>query len=171
MQQFFYSSKTNTSNRIQIAYPYNRAGSTFKRFYINGDGWSAWESEALQAYPIGSIYIAYNHTNPGTLFGGTWTRITEAFLWATSSGGTIGATGGEKNHTLTTSELPKHTHPVSVVHEPTGSTTLDESQILYRNKNLTTSYAGTLSTESTGSGTAHNNMPPYIQVSVWRRTA
>jgi hypothetical protein len=34
-----------------------------------------------------------------------------------------------------------------------------------------TSWLGTLPTESAGGGQAHNNMPPYIQVAVWRRTA
>lgn len=44
-------------------------------------------------YPVGSIYIAYNHIDPATTLGGTWARIENAFLWATTSGGTIGQTG------------------------------------------------------------------------------
>ena len=44
-------------------------------------------------YPIGSIYLAYNHTNPATLFGGTWVRISAHLLYATSASGVIGETG------------------------------------------------------------------------------
>lgn len=117
-------------------------------------------------YPVGSIYISYSHTSPETLFGGTWVRITNAFLWATDSSGTIGATGGEKEHTLTTAEMPSHTHGSVYSGNASGDKTLPW---------LSTSVLGSgdklaYSTIATGGSTAHNNMPPYIQVSMWRRT-
>lgn len=167
--QLFYSSKTATSNRVQLAMPYNKKGALFKRYYINGSGWSAWENEALHAYPVGSIHIRYDHTDPSTLFGGTWVRITETFLWGTSPQGTIGATGGEKNHTLTTEELPEHTHVVTVASTTAGSTAAANT-IRYNNESTNT-LSDKLTTKSTGGGAAHNNMPPYTQVSIWRRTA
>lgn len=113
-------------------------------------------------WPVGSIYLAYNHTNPATLFGGSWTRITNAFLWATTAGGTIGLTGGEREVTLTVDQIPAHDH---------GGT--------YTNAGTARTHAWLASggssmgydTVETGGGAAHNNMPPYIQVSVWRRTA
>ena len=119
-------------------------------------------------YPINSIYISYSHTNPSTLFGGTWTRISNAFLWATDASGTIGQTGGEAEHTLTTNELPAHSHTISVANTASGDLTA-ANKIRYNGS--ATSYLGTLSTNTAGGGAAHNNMPPYIQVSVWRRTA
>ena len=61
-------------------------------------------------YPVGSIYISYSHVDPGTMFGGTWTRLVNTFLWGCDASGDIGITGGEKTHTLTTAELPSHTH-------------------------------------------------------------
>ena len=113
-------------------------------------------------YPIDSIYISYSHKSPASLFGGSWVRISNAFLWATTSGGTIGATGGESEVTLTIGQIPSHSH---------GST--------YTSMDGYTKDLGWLSTSSgnklvfanvsNGGGGAHNNMPPYIQVSVWRR--
>jgi hypothetical protein len=161
--QYFYSSKTPTANRLQMAMPYNRAGATFKRYYINGTGWSAWESDALQSYPVGSIYIAYNHTNPSTLFGGTWTRMTDGFLWASRSTDTIGQTGGAKTHTLTVNELPAHNHGGTYTNA--GTSTKTHAWLASGGS------AMTYESVNTGGGQAHNNMPPYIQVSIWRRTA
>lgn len=114
-------------------------------------------------YPVGSIYLAYNHTNPGTLFPGTtWTRIYGAFPWFTDANGAIGLTGGERTVTLTVDNLPAHNH---------GGT--------YTNAGTARTHAWLASggsamgydTVNTGGGEAHNNMPPYIQISAWRRTA
>jgi hypothetical protein len=57
--------------------------------------WGAWQSDALLAYPVGSIYIAYNHTDPKTLFGGTWERLENTLLWATTPGGVIGGVSAQ----------------------------------------------------------------------------
>lgn len=119
-------------------------------------------------YPVGSVYISYSHHDPADLFGGTWVRITNAFLWATTAGGTIGQTGGEQTHTLTANELPSHRHGITVASTAAGSVSVGDT---VRYNGSTTSYKGTLYTENTGEGVAHNNMPPYIQVSMWRRTA
>lgn len=121
-------------------------------------------------YPVGTIYLSYSHVSPAELFGGTWARIENRFLWATTSGGTIGGTGGEQTHTLTTNEMPKHSHNPML-----GSTRLGgnggTSSGWRMEANATWSQVGTYATTaSAGGGAAHNNMPPYIQISAWRRT-
>lgn len=125
--------------------------------------WGAWQSDALIAYPVGSVYIAYNHTDPGTLFGGTWVRIQNAFLWAADSSGVIGQTGGEKDVTLTTEQIPAHTHGSVYSQHATGT----KDKAWYSAAGSSVAYG----TVSAGGGKSHNNMPPYIQVSIWRRTA
>ncbi len=162
VETIFYSNKLTTSDRRQVAMPYRRGGSCWSRYYT-GSAWSAWESDALAAYPVGSIYIAYNHTNPGTLFGGTWARITNAFLWATTSTGTIGQTGGESTHTLTLDELPSHGHG-SVYSQHAEE---EKKHGWFNVAGTSVAYGPVLR----GGDQPHNNMPPYIQVSVWRRTA
>lgn len=114
-------------------------------------------------YPVGSVYISYSHVSPATLFGGTWERIENAFLWAVGADGTIGQTGGEKTHTLTLNEIPSHNHGGTYTNAGTASKThawltANGSAMAYDTVNV-------------GGGKAHNNMPPYIQVSIWRRTA
>lgn len=114
-------------------------------------------------YPVGSVYICYSHVSPADLFGGTWARIENAFLWGVDSKGTIGQTGGEKTHTLTLDEIPAHSHG-SVYSQHAEATKLFP---------WLTQGGGQLGygTVSAGGGAAHNNMPPYVQVSIWRRTA
>lgn len=114
-------------------------------------------------YPVGSIYLSYSHVSPAELFGGTWTRIQNAFLWAVDANGEIGLTGGEKTHTLTANELPAHSHG-SVY---SGNVSGTKTHAWLASGGSAMAYG----TVSTGGGAAHNNMPPYIQVSAWRRTA
>ena len=68
------------------------------------------------AYPIGSIYIAVVSTNPATLLGfGTWSAFgTGRTLVGIDTGDTdfdvVEETGGAKTVTLTSTEMPSHTH-------------------------------------------------------------
>lgn len=130
-------------------------------------------------YPVGSIYLSYSHVSPADLFGGTWVRIENAFLWATTPGGTIGQTGGESTHTLTVNEMPSHVGHLSANDSNwngTGGLFMEKSVMTVHG---TTGRGWTLQAgnevvpagNSVGGGAAHNNMPPYIQVSIWRRTA
>lgn len=126
-----------------------------------------------QIFPVGSIVIRYDHTSPASLYGGSWTRISSRFLYATGSTGTIGATGGSSTHTLSTSEIPAHTHPVNYDWN-SGSSTGSDWRIAIQGK--TGSDYGTVTDTSrgignTGGGGSHNNNPAFINVSAWRRTA
>lgn len=42
------------------------------------------------AYPVGAIYLSWSSTSPASLFGGTWTQITDRFLYCHNSSGTNG---------------------------------------------------------------------------------
>lgn len=64
----------------------------------------------LAAYPVGAYYISSSSTSPATLFGGTWTQITNRFILAAGSSYSVGSTGGSATKTLTTDNLPSHSH-------------------------------------------------------------
>jgi hypothetical protein len=114
--------------------------------------------------PVGYILLLYSHADPNDMYPGTtWVRITNAFLWAVDDSGDIGLTGGEKTHKLTVNELPAHTH--GSVYSQHAAGTKDKAW--YNTAGSSVAYG----TVSAGGGAAHNNMPPYVQVSVWRRTA
>ena len=138
------------------------------------------------AYPIGAVYISTVATNPKTLFGfGTWEQIKDTFLLAAGSTYSAGSTGGEAEHTLTTDEMPGHSHPQNArvhgysgwgqVNTGTGYTVnISTSGNNYHAPNSTLNAAivrmGGTSTSATGGSGAHNNMPPYLAVYVWQRT-
>ena len=143
--------------------------------YLRGDG--SWQDVSGggggltfdDIYPVGSIYMSVNSANPGTLFGGTWTQIQDTFLLAAGSTYTAGSTGGEAAHTLTTDEMPAHNHKVKKA-KPDNTGNYSTDQVQYGKPNGTT-YTNYNSMSNEGGGQAHNNMPPYLAVYCWQRTA
>lgn len=152
-----------------------------------------------EVYPVGSIYMSVNSTNPSTLFGGTWEQIQDTFLLASGSTYSAGTTGGEAEHTLSTDELPSHNHgSKSLVGKlqframSTGGNNVDvisgnsicsytenggESWSYSLTRNSTSQKTDVITINAThthssvGNNTAHNNMPPYLAVYMWKRTA
>lgn len=125
---------------------------------------------AQLVYPVGAIYMSTVATNPSTLFGfGTWERIQDTFLLAAGSTYSAGSTGGEATHTLTNSEIPSHNHAIFYPNAGAGN---DYAPIGYPDVGSKSTYWAVGSyTGDVGGGQAHNNMPPYLAVYVWKRTA
>lgn len=111
-------------------------------------------------YPVGSIYMSINNTNPSTLFGGTWEQIKDTFLLSAGDTYTAGSTGGEATVQL---------DPTHYRHKA-WQTDRDGKQISTA-FNVGTYYG--IGTNYTGanSNEYHNNMPPYLTVYMWKRTA
>lgn len=135
-------------------------------------------------FPVGSIYTnATVATNPGTLLGfGTWTTFGSGrMLISADATYTAGSTGGAATTTLSTANLPAHSHTITDPgHNHTYSTyanTAPQSgsttQCAVNATTSTTSTAttGITATNNTGSGTAATTISPYIAVYMWQRTA
>lgn len=135
-------------------------------------------------YPVGSIYLSVSGTDPQTLFGGTWARLEDVFLLAAGAKHAAGSTGGEESHTLTASEMPTHNGHLSAGiagAAPYGKGNYEG----YLNVSAMTAYVGGgyrgwnvysgnemhPASEAAGGGQPHNNMPPYLAVYTWKRTA
>ena len=86
-----------------------------------------------EIYPVGSVYISYESTNPSEKFGGEWERTGEGRTLIGEGTGTdenniekiftSGSTGGEYTHKLTETEMPKHTHTITSSSVSAGSHT------------------------------------------------
>lgn len=135
-------------------------------------------------YPIGSIYMNVNSTNPGTLFGGTWEQIQGKFLLGMSSSYPAGSQGGEASHTLTTEEMPSHGHNPANQSGYYGFITNSKKAFeigdmgsqsgsgrYYPYSTVAFDVSRNTLTGTTGGGNSHNNMPPYLSIYIWKRTA
>lgn len=149
-------------------------------------------------HPVGSVYITFGSENPETMFGGTWEKVEGKFLLGSSSGRAVGATGGEETHKLTATEMPAHDHGskslVGTFDFADNITLNGKEQIVAATSGIasvrnstsnqasvsggtTGSYShkkgvqinATHTHSSNGGNGAHNNMPPYIAVNIWRR--
>jgi hypothetical protein len=124
----------------------------------------------LDVYPVGSIYMSVNSTSPSSLFGGTWVQIQDTFLLACGNTYSAGSTGGEASHTLTINEIPSHAHTTTA-----QGHSAREAGYVYRtsgeNFDIVSAGFAVETPGSVGGGQAHNNLPPYLAIYVWKRTA
>lgn len=114
-------------------------------------------------YPVGSIYMSANNVSPQTFLGGTWQQIQGQFLLAASDSYPAGSTGGEAAHVLTIPEMPSHQHEIQYMASNEAGPEWAGQAGTCTTKTGTTGFVG--------GGQAHNNMPPYLAVYMWRRTA
>lgn len=127
-----------------------------------------------QMYPVGSLYFSTKSTSPATIYGGSWERYAQGrtlvSVKESDTDFTAGKTGGEKTHVLTVDEMPKHRHRVGkFATMQGGGSWFGTDKIGSSQSNDAAVDDGY--TEYTGGGDAHNNLPPYIAVYMWRRTA
>ena len=149
---------------------------------------TAFVTAALGAiYPVGSIYVnAAVSTNPNTLLGfGTWEafgagRVMVGFNASDALFDTLEETGGSKDavvvsHTHTATSVvtdPGHNHtaenqtgagfgqPSGQINDGAGTTGTNTTGITVATTNASTGVSGT-----------NANLPPYITVRMWKRTA
>jgi len=139
-----------------------------------------WSSQKIRdfIYPVGSIYMSVNSISPATIFGGTWEQLEDRFLLGAGQTYTAGDTGGAATHTHTTGdhtltiyEIPSHNHSMALAN--TDASLSSYARFGYNGE----AFRG--NTGNSGGGQAHNhgdtgsssNLPPYLVVYMWERTA
>ena len=149
---------------------------------------SALTAAAINAivYPVGSIYFnATSAENPShaTLLGfGTWAvyaagKVAVGLDASDADFDNVADTGGSKTQALTIANLPAHGHPYRLSPASTPSSgssggfmTSSSDSTVGPNNGGTGSGSGS-QIGAAGSGSAHNNLQPYVVVRMWKRTA
>lgn len=109
-------------------------------------------------YPIGYVYTSMKENSPAELFGGVWEQIVDVFLRA----GNDTEIGGEDEHTLTTAEMPSHSHSLKLTFYNAGAS----GGRKYASDALGGDY---WCMSNSGGNQPHNNMPTYQNMYVWKR--
>ena len=137
-------------------------------------------------YPIGSIYMSVNSTNPGAIFGGTWEswgqgRVPVGVNTNNGNFNYVEKTGGEEFHTLSTHEIPSHGGHIPNASYAWGEAG-EQTYVLDGNGGALFPHATNrpyvlragnemcLRSNPEGGGGAHNNLQPYITCYMWKRT-
>lgn len=157
--------------------------------YVRKNGaWSESSSgggvSPLVCYPIGSIYMSINETDPSLLFGGTWEQIQDTFLLASGSSYSAGTTGGSADAVIVS-----HDHDPSngsdygfLAYKQGGNVTRTKVSVTSGTRYAFLGKTGASSadgsdlvfaamTNTTGESGTGKNLPPYLAVYMWKRTA
>ena len=139
-------------------------------------------------YPVGSIYLSINDTNPSSVFGGTWNKLKDRFLLGSGDTYQSGSTGGSAthtpsgtvgNHALSVDEIPSHRHfydgtayaySITVNQDQGGDFAVDAEP--HMQEDYAVKYTGGSQAHNHSfTGNSQNTMPPYLVVNMWVRVA
>lgn len=127
-----------------------------------------------RVYPIGTPYFnEVDPRNPNVILGfGTWVARSGFMAGKAASGtfATLGSTGGAETVTLTTAQMPAHSHTTTdrVMRD------LGQQNVWGNAFSQPSGYASSAAYEGTsnsGGGGSHPNLPPYTVYAWWVRTA
>lgn len=142
-------------------------------FYTKKEADARYLPRSFCPYDVGDILTTSKAGDPSQRWPGTsWQQIKDVFLLAAGNTYSAGSTGGEAAHALTAEENGPHAHNVNIRMSGNGSSqeAIVPSSYSWTDTNEPTSLAVYI-LQSSGSGTPHNNMPPYLTVYMWERTA
>lgn len=129
-------------------------------------------------YPVGSIYMSVNTVNPSTLFGfGVWEKIEDKFLLGSGTNYANGSTGGSADAVIVS-----HSHQPNADGEyivTSGDPKANNTRVAYSasgnrwvdGQTSESNFHHRTGTNTVGEDGTGKNMPPYIAVNIWKRTA
>ncbi|MDD7350956.1 MAG: hypothetical protein PUG90_02065 [Clostridia bacterium] len=160
-----------TQNLSQVEQEVEQAQQTLSQVEQNLQGQI---SSLKKLYGVGSIYMSVSATSPASLFGGTWERIKDRFLLGAGDSYSAGATGGSATHTHSASAFAK----ICTSSAGFNMSQKDQNKSWSINYRMATPSNASQQTGTTSWGVdtdttvnSSSNMPPYLTVYIWKRTA
>lgn len=164
-------SETGGSGATGNGAPMGAVGAVTSVNGMTGDVVIEVSGNPLDCYPVGALYWSSNPTSPAELFGGSWERVKDTFILAAGDTYSAGSSGGEADVTLTTDQIPSHSHNVSNVKHESVDANSKMGNYPFRLVGDKVSNWGAQKTDVAGGGKSHNNMPPYKVYYAWERIA
>lgn len=185
---------TSASSGGQLFIGNNSSIGCYYNGWTDGEKLNSWEKILMKqdllemVYPVGSIYMSAENNNPSSFLGGTWEALYDRMLVGAGSLYSAGDTGGsadavvvEHTHTGTIASSGAHYHTSAMMSSTTTSTSgaMILSYSAYGStRSIRIPYSGNdgahkhaFTTDATGSTAEGANMPPYLGVYMWKRTA
>ncbi|MGN0451988.1 MAG: phage baseplate protein [Acutalibacteraceae bacterium] len=133
----------------------------------------------LASHPIHSFFYSSDPIDPSTLFGGTWVQIKDTFLLAAGDTYRAGTTGGAKEHSHNIDPDKAYaqfyssdgTELFTGWRRGVNSKSWDSTEHFLMNGYSTGQQTVDGGVGVYGTSDEANNMPPYLAVYVWKRTA
>ena len=173
--------------RVSVGMKPNIALPSGNRGQLEVDGMIYSKGQPVMQSHVGQIIMSTTLNTAAkvqAIYGGTWVawgagRVPVGVNTSDSDFSTVQKTGGEKTHTLTAAEMPKHKHNITFYNDDFSNGGDAESSIARKKESPGLTYDVAYKQNSwsysqvaeTGSSNAHNNLQPYITVYMWRRTA
>lgn len=170
------SATTATNATYFSSSSYNQGTNNSVPVYLSGGKITAFGKSLVNLiYPVGSIYMSATLSTAaavGSALGGTWVawgsgRVPVGVNTSDTDFNSVEKTGGEKTHTLTTTEMPAHSHTGKYINgDGANNGSVKELRVWSASGDGSQQI-----TNSVGGGGAHNNLQPYITCYMYKRTA
>ena len=125
-------------------------------------GWLSCDGSSVSRTTYASLFATIG-TTYGSVDGNTFNlpNLVARFPLGATNG--LGTTGGYENVTLTTNQIPAHTHTEPYLVKA-DSTLTHESTTYFAAGGANNTGGGNINSSSSGGGLSHSNMPPYVTV-------
>lgn len=178
---------STANNGARVTGPFNVLGTLSASNFDIPASSTAFQSILNSVYPVNSVYFTSSNASFASFLGFTWVQISQGRFIAgvgigtDKNGNTFTVqvssnndTTGEYTHTLSANELPPHEHTIKASQRVTGDDAAGGSRVLTADRNITNANITITGLSAAGKITptdAHNNIPPYFGLYIWRRVA
>jgi hypothetical protein len=130
-----------------------------------------WKNAGSFIYPVGSIYMSVNPTNPEYFFGGKWEQLKDMFLLGAGDTYEAGTTGGSAthNHGLASGYAHINSSGKTIIYQYKSGESWKANYQVTGSSGASSSTSYSDVTTLGGTTDAGSSLPPYLTVYIWKR--
>jgi hypothetical protein len=130
-----------------------------------------WKNAGSFIYPVGSIYMSVNPTNPEYFFGGKWEQLKDMFLLGAGDTYEAGTTGGSDthNHGLASGCAHINSNGKTILYQYKSGKSWKANYQVTGSSGASSSTSYSDVTTLGGTTDEGSSLPPYLTVYIWKR--